>query len=74
MVEPEEEGGMCGTSKSRSILVKRYAANRLYDTTNRRYVSVEQLREWQGKGVAFSVTEAESGENIALILGLKGQP
>jgi polyhydroxyalkanoate synthesis regulator protein len=65
---------MRGTSKSRSILLKRYAGNRLYDTTNRRYVSVEQLREWPGKAVAFSVIEAESGEDITHILGLKGQP
>jgi polyhydroxyalkanoate synthesis regulator protein len=65
---------MRGTSKSRSILVKRYAGNRLYDTSNRRYVSVEQLRGWPSKGVTFSVIEAESGQDITDILGLKGQP
>ena len=40
-------------SKSRPILVKRYARSRFYDTTNRRYVSVEQLRGWAAEGVPF---------------------
>lgn len=58
---------MRAASKSRPILVKRYANNRLYDTSNRRYVSIEQLRGWVGEGVAFSIVEAEDGEDITRI-------
>jgi polyhydroxyalkanoate synthesis regulator protein len=59
---------MRAVSKRRPTLVKRYGGNRLYDTTNRRYVSVDQLREWAAKGMAFSVVEAESGKDITRML------
>lgn len=52
----------------RHALVKRYARNRLYDTASRRYVSVEQLRGWAAEGVAVSVIDAETGEDIARVL------
>jgi polyhydroxyalkanoate synthesis regulator protein len=51
-------------SKSRSILVKRYARSRLYDVTNRRYVSHAQLRAWAAEGVPFTVVDAEDGADI----------
>ena len=51
-------------SKSRSILVKRYARSRLYDGTNRRYVSLGQLRGWAAEGVPFTVVDAENGAEI----------
>ena len=51
-------------SKSRPILVKRYARSRFYDTTNRRYVSVEQLRGWAAEGVPFR-TARQATENVA---------
>jgi polyhydroxyalkanoate synthesis regulator protein len=51
-------------SKSRSILVKRYARSRLYDATNRRYVSLGQLRPWAPAGLPFSVIDAEDGADI----------
>ena len=44
-------------AKSQPILVKRYARSRLYDTTNCRYVSIQQLRAWVAAGVAFSVID-----------------
>ena len=52
---------MRAAAKGRPILVKRYARSRLYDATNRRYVSIEQLRAWVAEGVAFSVIDAEDG-------------
>jgi polyhydroxyalkanoate synthesis regulator protein len=55
-------------SKSQSILVKRYARSRLYDATNRRYVSLGQIREWAAEGVRFTVVDAEDGANITLDL------
>lgn len=51
-------------SKSLSILVKRYARSRLYDATNRRYVSLGQLRPWAAEGVPFTIVEAEEGADI----------
>ena len=57
-----------------SILVKRYARSRLYDTTNGRYVSVEQLRGWAVDRVAFNVVDSETGADITRVLlpaGLK---
>jgi polyhydroxyalkanoate synthesis regulator protein len=50
------------------ILVKRYARSRLYDTAEGRYVSVDELREWQRDGLAFCVRDAETGEDITRIL------
>ena len=43
------------------ILVKRYARSRLYDTAGRRYVTIEDLRTWRLKRVAFIVEDAETG-------------
>ena len=50
------------------IVVKRYARSRLYDAANRRYVTVEQLRDWRVKGVAFSVKDTETGADITRVL------
>ncbi len=55
-------------SKSRSILVKRYARSRLYDVTNRRYVSLPQLRAWAAEGVPFTVVDAEDGADVTRVL------
>ncbi len=52
----------------RPILVKRYGRSRLYDTTNQRYVSVEQLRGWAAKRVAFSVIDTETGTDVTRVL------
>jgi polyhydroxyalkanoate synthesis regulator protein len=59
---------MPAASKFRLIVVKRYARSRLYDTTNSRYVSMEQLRRWVAKRVAFCVIDAEDGADITRIL------
>ncbi len=52
----------------RSILVRRYARSRLYDTANGCYVSVEQLRRWAVDGVTFSVIDAETGLDVTRVL------
>ncbi len=59
---------MRAAAKRRSILVKRYAQSRLYDTTNGRYVWIEQLRAWVAEGVPFSAIDAEDGADITRIL------
>ncbi|MFZ0204880.1 MAG: polyhydroxyalkanoate synthesis regulator DNA-binding domain-containing protein [Roseiarcus sp.] len=48
--------------------MKRYARSRLYDTTNRRYVSLGQLRQWAAEGLLFTVVDAEDGADITRIL------
>lgn len=50
------------------VLIKRYARSRLYDAAGSRYVSVEQLRKWVADGMAFSVINTESGEDITRVL------
>ena len=51
-----------------SILVKRYAQSRLHDKTDRRCVSVEQLRAWAARGVSFSVVDANDGQDVARLV------
>jgi polyhydroxyalkanoate synthesis regulator protein len=58
---------MSAAVKEQSILVKRYARN-LYDTQHRSYVSVEQLRGWAARGVAFSVLDTETGHDVTAVL------
>jgi polyhydroxyalkanoate synthesis regulator protein len=48
--------------------VKRYAQSRLYDATNHRYVSLEQLREWAAEGVALRIIDAENGADVTRLL------
>lgn len=49
-------------------LIKRYAQSRLYDTETARYVTMADLREWQARGVAFTVVDAETNHDITTIL------
>jgi polyhydroxyalkanoate synthesis repressor PhaR len=49
-------------------LVKRYGRARLYDTETARYVTVADLREWQARGLAFTVIDAETGQDITRVL------
>jgi polyhydroxyalkanoate synthesis regulator protein len=48
--------------------VKRYARARLYDVSAGRYVSVDDLREWQRDGVKFVVVDAATGRDITRVL------
>jgi polyhydroxyalkanoate synthesis regulator protein len=59
---------MSAAPTTQPVLVKRYARCRLYDTMNRRYVSVEQLRGWAARGVAFSVIDTETGADVTRVL------
>ena len=47
-----------------SILIKRYAGERLYDVDLRRYVMVDDLYAWQLMAVSFIVRDATSGEDV----------
>jgi polyhydroxyalkanoate synthesis regulator protein len=50
------------------ILVTRYGGTRLYDPARARYVTVDELREWRARGIAFEVRDAESGEDVSRVL------
>lgn len=65
---------MPATQEVRTILVKRYARSRLYDTASGRYVSVEQLQGWAAESVAFVVIDSQTGADVTGVLlpaGLK---
>jgi polyhydroxyalkanoate synthesis regulator protein len=50
------------------ISVKRYAGSRFYDTAHARYVTLDDLREWRERGIAFTVRDAETGEDVSRVL------
>jgi polyhydroxyalkanoate synthesis regulator protein len=50
------------------ILIKRYGRSRLYDTSRPRYVTVDELRDWERKGIMFTVLDGETGEDITRVL------
>ena len=47
-----------------SILIKRYAAERLYDVDLRRDVLLDDLYAWQVMAVSFIIEDAKSGEDV----------
>jgi polyhydroxyalkanoate synthesis regulator protein len=55
---------MADRPKSALIVVKQYADNRLYDTSGRRYVSVEDLRRWADEGVPFVILDAATRRDV----------
>lgn len=59
---------MTSAPSSQPILVKRYARSRLYDTEHLRYASIEDLRAWVAAGVAVSVLDTETGDDITRVL------
>jgi polyhydroxyalkanoate synthesis regulator protein len=50
------------------ILIKRYARSRLYDTSRSRYVNRDELRDWERKGIIFTVLDVETDEDITRVL------
>jgi hypothetical protein len=59
----------CGRSMAaRPILIKRYARSRFYCAAKGRYVSVQELRQWQLEGIWFVVEDAETGADITRVL------
>jgi polyhydroxyalkanoate synthesis regulator protein len=47
-----------------SILIKRYAGERLYDTVAGRYVTVADIRSMANDGISLIVREAADGTDI----------
>jgi polyhydroxyalkanoate synthesis repressor PhaR len=47
-----------------TVLVKRYAGTRLYDTDAARYLSLEDIGEMLRSGRRLTVRDARSGEDV----------
>lgn len=52
----------------KAILIKKYENRRLYDTTNSRYVNLEEVAQMLRQGDEVRVTDAASGEDITRLI------
>ena len=69
MINREHQGpAMSEASASVPVIIRRYARSRLYDAAHGRYVSMDTLRLWQARGIAFMVLDAETGADITRVL------
>ena len=50
------------------ILITRYGGIRLYDPARAKYVTVDELREWRARDIAFEVRDAKTGEDVSRVL------
>ena len=55
---------MSNADKPDSVIIKKYANRRLYDTSASRYVTLDHLRELVREGRNFKVIDAKSGEDL----------
>jgi polyhydroxyalkanoate synthesis regulator protein len=51
-----------------SRLIKRYGRSRFYDPEAARYVTLAELQEWQTRGLAFTVIDVETNQEITKVL------
>jgi len=51
-------------SKDDTVIIKKYANRRLYDTSASRYVTLDHLRELVRDNTDFKVVDAKSGEDL----------
>jgi len=63
------------------VLIRKYANRRLYDTSTRRYVNLEDLAALVRQGVELRVEDAKTGEDVTRVVltqiiveDAKGQP
>lgn len=52
------------TPRRPSILIRRYAPSRLFDTDAAEYRTLDELRHWADKGVRFAIVDAETGQDV----------
>lgn len=48
----------------RTIIIKKYENRRLYDSTNSRYVNLEEIAQMVREGIDVQVVDAASGEDL----------
>ena len=54
--------------EAQKILIKKYENRRLYDTTNSRYVNLEEVAQMIRDGVDVKVVDAASGEDLTRLV------
>ncbi|MCZ6605562.1 MAG: polyhydroxyalkanoate synthesis repressor PhaR [Alphaproteobacteria bacterium] len=59
-----EAGKARNAGEPETIIIKKYANRRLYDTRASRYVTLENLAEMVRAGDAFEVVDAKTGEDL----------
>ena len=64
---------MSNAMGSAPAVIKRYARSRLYDAAREQYVSMETLRLWQLRGIAFTVLNAGDGVDVTRVLMAQGR-
>jgi polyhydroxyalkanoate synthesis repressor PhaR len=52
----------------KAITIKKYENRRLYDTTNSRYINLDEIAELIKKGYEVKVVDAASGEDITRVV------
>jgi len=52
----------------KTILIKKYENRRLYDTTNSRYINLEEVAQFLQRGDDVRVVDAASGEDITRLI------
>ncbi|MCC5995129.1 MAG: polyhydroxyalkanoate synthesis repressor PhaR [Oceanicaulis sp.] len=55
---------MTQSDTSETVIIKKYANRRLYDTSASRYVTLDHLRELVKEGRDFKVIDAKSGDDL----------
>jgi polyhydroxyalkanoate synthesis repressor PhaR len=54
--------------KTKAILIKKYENRRLYDTTNSRYVNLDEVSQMLQRGEDVKVVDAATGEDITRLI------
>ena len=53
---------------AKPVLIKKYENRRLYDTTNSRYINLEEVADFVRRGYDVRVADAVSGEDITRVI------
>jgi polyhydroxyalkanoate synthesis repressor PhaR len=54
--------------ESKAVLIKKYENRRLYDTTNSRYVNLDEVAQMLQRGEDVKVVDAATGEDITRLI------
>jgi polyhydroxyalkanoate synthesis repressor PhaR len=54
--------------KTKAVLIKKYENRRLYDTTNSRYVNLDEVAQMLQRGEDVKVVDAATGEDITRLI------
>jgi polyhydroxyalkanoate synthesis repressor PhaR len=57
----------CDNPKLMARLVKRYSNRKLYDTSESRYVTLDEIARWVKSGEEVKILENESGEDLTAV-------